>query len=123
LLFSDTVSLIVPKIDQRGVQRRRHVEEILQIDDSLIKFKDPTHRYSAWMNRDGVAQATESLIEKLFEQIEQDGDLALIHVDKRGHVNPGQDDEIFSRWSKKIGNISLRKNSHQISGKCSSEME
>ncbi|MFV1599221.1 MULTISPECIES: hypothetical protein [unclassified Phaeobacter] len=101
LLFSDKVSLIVPNVDQFGVQRRQHVEEVLSHDDSLIEMKDPTYRYSGWMDKDGVAQATENLIAKLVEDTEQEGDLTPIHFDQYGHVSPGQDDEIAMRWSQK----------------------
>jgi len=99
LLFSDTVSLIVPGVDQNGVQRREHVEEILSRDDSLINLEDPTYRYSGWMENDGVAQATENLIAELIEKTAQEDDLVPIHFDQYGHVNPGQDDKIAERWS------------------------
>ncbi|MDR6263074.1 hypothetical protein [Roseobacter sp. N2S] len=101
LLFTDTVSLIVPAIDQHGVERRQHVEEVLSRDDSLIEMKDPTYRYSGWMEKDGVAQATENLIAKLADETEQEGDLTPLNFDQYGHVNPGQDEEIAARWSQK----------------------
>lgn len=101
LLFTDTVSLIVPAIDQHGVERRQHVEEVLSRDDSLIEMKDPTYRYSGWMEKDGVAQATENLIAKLADETEQEGDLTPLSFDQYGHVNPGQDEEIAARWSQK----------------------
>ena len=101
LLFTDSVSLIVPSIDQHGVQRRQHVEEILSRDDSLVELKDPTYRYSGWMDKDGVALATENLIAELVDKTEQEGDLAPIHFDQHGYVSPGQDEEIAERWCQK----------------------
>lgn len=101
LLFSDKVSLIVPDVDQLGVKRRQHVDEVLSQDESLIEMIDPTYRYSGWMNKNGVAQATENLIAKLVEETEQEGELAPIHFDRYGRVLSGQDDEIALRWSQK----------------------
>lgn len=101
LLFTDTVSLIVPAIDQHGVERRQHVEEVLSRDESLIEMKDPTYRYSGWMEKDGVAQATENLIAKLADETEQEGDLTPLNFDQYGYVSPGQDEEIAARWSQK----------------------
>jgi len=99
LLFSDSVSLIVPNDDQAGVNRRRHIEEIVSQNHSLIKMNDPTFRYSSWMDKDGVAQATENLIAELVEKAAQEGDLSPIRFDQHGYVSSGQDDEISKRWT------------------------
>lgn len=101
LLFCDQISLIVPGIDQTGVERRGHVSELIKIDDSLIDFKDPTFRYDRWMERDGVQDLTENLILELMIEIEEDGDLEPILTNEYGYVEPGQDDAISSRWAEK----------------------
>lgn len=51
------------------------------------------------MDKDGVAQATETLIAKLVEKTEQEGRLTPIRFDRYGRVSSGQDDEIAVRWS------------------------
>jgi hypothetical protein len=100
LLFCNTVSLIVPEVDQPGVQDRKHVRDLLELDSSLIEFKDPTYRYSGWIQKHGVAQATENLILELVEKTEQENGLVPIVFDRHGFVKPGQDDEIAERWSR-----------------------
>jgi hypothetical protein len=36
LLFSDQINLIVPHIDQNGVEKRGHIREILEWEELLI---------------------------------------------------------------------------------------
>lgn len=101
LLFCNELSLIVPGIDQHGVSNRTHINELLQHNDQLISYKDPTNRYDRWMRHRGVKEACQNLIEGVVQEIADEGELAPIRVNRGGVVEPGQDDEIAYRWTAK----------------------
>lgn len=53
-MFCDAVQLIVPSVDQAGVERRQHIEELLNTGNHFIDFRDPTFRYTGWVDQNGV---------------------------------------------------------------------
>lgn len=77
------------------------MSELLDRDDKLLAFKDPTYRYDSWMRQKGVQQACHNLIESIAQELLEDGELAPIRTNSSGYVEPGQDDEIALRWASK----------------------
>lgn len=100
LLFSDQISLIVPHIDQHGVERRGHIREILELEEHLISFKDPEWKYYNWATADGVPKILDGLVREIEEELRNDG-FERIDTDQHGHVEPNQDEEIAFLWSQK----------------------
>lgn len=101
LLLFDQVSLIVPLEDQAGVQRRGHICELLERDELLIDFKDPTFRYSGWIEKPGVAESTLNLISDIVSETSDEGDLSPVRLNQHGVVERGQDEEIAYRWTRR----------------------
>lgn len=100
LLFSDKINLIVPHVDQHGVEQRGHVKEILEWDDKLVEFNDPEWKYKDWATEDGMSQLVEGLVCQIGEELQNEG-FEFIDTDQYGHVEPDQDEGIAFLWSQK----------------------
>ena len=51
LLFSDSIKLIVPVVDQFGVQNRSNISDIYSKTSEFIEFRDPQNRYDDWASK------------------------------------------------------------------------
>lgn len=68
LLFSRDINLIVPEVDQVGVQSRSNISDIYREAPEIIKFRDPQTRYDGWALKDGV----DRILRKIIEEISND---------------------------------------------------
>lgn len=100
LLFSDQINLIVPHIDQNGVEQRGHIREILEWEEHLVAFKDPELKYNDWATADGVLTIVEGLIREIDKDL-RNKDFKRISTNEHGYVQPGQDDKVGLLWSQK----------------------
>ena len=114
LLFSDQINLIVPSVDQHGVQERQNISDILSKRPNLIEFKDPQYRYDDWVNKPGIDFVIQNLLTETSAQMLKAG-VHLPKTDNQGNLH-NRDDHLINTLSSKYGwkHVAAEKFPHKI---------
>ena len=65
LLFYDSISTIVPRVDQRDVRDRKEIKQLSKKGNkSLLSFFDPEQRYTDWVQQEQSVEHLKKLVKK-----------------------------------------------------------
>ena len=64
LMIYDSVTTMVPLVDQRHVLERDHVQEVRAANDELFGFFDPSQVYPAWQDDQETLKAFKRLADR-----------------------------------------------------------
>jgi len=90
-MFHDSVFTIVPKVDQKSVEKRKHIEDVLTMDSSSFGYYDPTYKYSEWYSRKNIQKVLFELAKEIRHVIVNEENMDLINIDLNGVPNSNQE--------------------------------